>query len=123
MDFESDPAKSTANQAKHGIDFLEAQALWSDPDRLEVPARTTNEPRFLVIGQIAQAMWTATVTYRHENTIRLISVRRARRDEEKAYREDDFRLNPSTPSRTPAPTSRRTWTGRRRAGPGARCSA
>ena len=46
--------------------------------------------RFLVIGQIAQAMWTATVTYRHENTIRLISVRRARRDEEQKYREDDL---------------------------------
>jgi uncharacterized protein len=89
MDFEFDPAKSTANQAKHGIDFLAAQALWSDPDRLEVPARTTNEPRFLVIGQIAQALWAATVTYRHENTIRLISVRRARRDEEKHYREDN----------------------------------
>ena len=36
MDFEFDPAKSAANLKKHGIDFLGAQALWSDPDRLEV---------------------------------------------------------------------------------------
>ena len=45
-----------------------------------------NEPRFLVIGQIAQATWTATVTYRHENTTRLISVHRARQSEEERYR-------------------------------------
>lgn len=89
MDFEFDPAKSAANKAKHGIDFVEAQALWLDPDRLEVPARRMAEPRFLVIGRIAQTTWTATVTYRHEDTIRLISVRRARRDEEATYREDD----------------------------------
>jgi hypothetical protein len=89
MDFEFDPAKSAANKAKHGIDFVEAQALWLDSDRLEVPARRMAEPRFLVIGRIAQTTWTATVTYRHEDTIRLISVRRARRDEESTYREDD----------------------------------
>ena len=78
MRFEFDAAKSTANKTKHGIDFVEAHALWLDPDRIELPARPTNEPRFLLIGQITQALWTATVTYRHEETIRLISVRRAR---------------------------------------------
>jgi uncharacterized DUF497 family protein len=88
MRFEFDAAESTANKAKHGIDFVEAQALWLDPDRIELPARPMNEPRFLVIAQIAQTTWTATVTYRHEDTIRLISVRRARRREEEAYREE-----------------------------------
>ena len=34
MDFEFDPAKSAANLKKHGIDFIGAQALWSDSDRL-----------------------------------------------------------------------------------------
>lgn len=52
-------------KAKHGIDFVEAQTLWSDLDRIELPARPTNEPRFLIVGQIMQAVWTATVTYRH----------------------------------------------------------
>jgi len=87
MRFEFDSAKSAANKAKHGIDFVEAQALWLDLDRLEVPARTMNEPRFLNIGQIAQTIWTATVTYRHENTIRL-SVRRARHGEAARYRQE-----------------------------------
>ena len=85
MPFEFDPLKSAANKAKHGIDFVEAQALWSDPDRIELPARPTNEPRFLIVGQIAQAVWTATVTYRHEEAIRIISVRRARDNEEAQY--------------------------------------
>jgi len=85
MRFEFDSAKSAANKVKHGIDFIEAQALWSDPDRIELPARPTNEPRFLIVGQISQVMWTATVTYRHENTIRLISVRRARDSENTQY--------------------------------------
>jgi uncharacterized DUF497 family protein len=85
MRFEFDAAKSAANEAKHGIDFIEAQALWLDPDRLELPARSTNEPRFLLVGQIMQALWTATVTYRHEETIRLISVRHARDNEKAQY--------------------------------------
>jgi len=83
--FEFDHLKSAANQAKHGIDFVEAQALWLDADRIELPARPTNEPRFLIVGQIKQAVWTATVTYRHEEAIRIISVRRARDDEKAHY--------------------------------------
>jgi uncharacterized protein len=83
--FDFDPAKSTTNKAKHGIDFVEAQALWLDVDRLELPARPMNEPRALVIGRIGQTMWTATVTYRYEETIRLISVRRARENEKAQY--------------------------------------
>lgn len=85
MLFEFDPAKSAANKAKHGIDFVEAQALWGDPDRLEVPARSNVEPRTIVIGRIAEAMWAACVTYRHEKTIRIISVRRARTREREEY--------------------------------------
>lgn len=83
--FEFDPLKSAANKAKHGIDFIEAQALWSDADRVELPARPTNEPRFLIVGQIKQAVWTATVTYCHEEATRIISVRRARDSEKALY--------------------------------------
>ena len=76
--FEFDPGKSAQNQAKHGIDFVEAQALWRDPDRLEVPARSTSEPRWQLLARLQQTLWSAFFTYRHEDTIRLISVRRAR---------------------------------------------
>jgi uncharacterized protein len=76
--------KSAANKAKHGIDFIEAQAIWTDPDRLEIPARSVDEPRFQVIGRINEKTWSAFITYRHE-TIRIISVRRARSEEEARY--------------------------------------
>lgn len=84
MEFEFDPGKSAANQAKHGIDFAEAQVLWQDPMYAEVPARTTDEPRWLVIGQINGKHWSAVVTYRQQR-VRIISVRRARDEEVAIY--------------------------------------
>jgi uncharacterized protein len=52
MRFEFDAGKSATNKAKHGIDFVEVQALWDDPDRLEVTARSDVEPRSIVIRRI-----------------------------------------------------------------------
>ena len=82
--FEFDDAKSESNRAKHNIDFLEAQQLWNDPMLLEIPAKTADEPRSLVIGLIDDKHWSAVVTYRGLN-IRLISVRRARTEEVALY--------------------------------------
>lgn len=84
MQFEFDPAKSVANQEKHGIDFVRAQELWQDSMRVEVPARTTDEVRWLVIGRIDDKHWSAVVTYRKER-IRIISVRRSRDEEVAIY--------------------------------------
>ena len=80
MSFEFDPRKSTGNRTKHGIDFVDAQRLWEDPDLLEIPARTEDEPRWLVIGQIDGMHWSAVITYRTD-AIRIISVRRSRTEE------------------------------------------
>jgi uncharacterized DUF497 family protein len=84
MDFEFDPDKSDPNQRKHGINFTEAQALWEDSMLIEVPARTADEARWLVIGQLAGKHWSAVVTYR-EQRVRIISVRRARKEEVAIY--------------------------------------
>ncbi|NJO80610.1 MAG: BrnT family toxin [Cyanobacteria bacterium RM1_2_2] len=84
MEFEFDPQKSQANQQKHGIDFVEAQQLWADVDRIEIPARTEDEARFLVIGKIKGKHWSAVITYR-ETRVRIISVRRARVEEVAIY--------------------------------------
>ena len=84
MDFEFDPAKSEANLRKHGMDFLAAQALWRDPALLEIPARTSGEPRFLVIALLRGRHWSAVITYRGQ-AIRLISVRRSRPEEVQLY--------------------------------------
>jgi uncharacterized protein len=82
--FEFDDAKSESNHTKHHIDFIEAQQLWNDPMLLEVPAKTADEARYLVIGLIEGKHWSAVVTYRGLN-IRLISVRRARTEEVALY--------------------------------------
>jgi uncharacterized DUF497 family protein len=82
--FEFDPAKSESNRVKHGIDFDAAQSLWSDPMLLEIPAKTDDEPRYLVIGLIDDKHWSAVITYRGMN-VRLISVRRARTEEVALY--------------------------------------
>ncbi|SDL72614.1 BrnT family toxin [Paracoccus chinensis] len=84
MPFEYDPDKSAANKAKHGIDFEEAQRLWDDPWLLEAPARTDDEPRFLAVGRIKGRHWAAVWTLRGEVT-RIISVRRARKEEIERY--------------------------------------
>ena len=87
MDFEFDPAKSAANLKKHGVDFIGAQALWSDPDRLEIPARSLDEARTQVIGRIGDVVCSAFITMRGDR-IRIISVRRARDEEKAAYLQD-----------------------------------
>jgi uncharacterized DUF497 family protein len=86
MLFEFDPATSAANRMKHGIDFVEAQALWLDPGRLEIPARISTEERWQVVARHGGKTWSAFVT-RRGDAIRIISVRRARREEEAVYAE------------------------------------
>ncbi len=86
MKFDFHPAKSLANQQKHGIDFEEAQALWLDEDRIQIPARGDTEERYAMLAKKGGRIWAAFFTLRGE-TIRLISVRRARENEERAYYE------------------------------------
>ena len=81
---EFDRAKSDRNRQKHGIDFIEAQLFWEDPDRVVIPAKTVDEPRYLLIGKIAEKPWSAVFTHRHEK-IRIISVRRSRSEEVDIY--------------------------------------
>lgn len=83
-EFEFDEAKSQSNLKKHGIDFEAAQNLWADPYLLEIRAKLEGEPRFLLIGKIAEKHWSAVVTYR-DARIRLISVRRSRKKEVELY--------------------------------------
>lgn len=84
ISFEFDESKSESNRSKHGIDFNDAQMLWNDPNLLEIPAKTEDEPRFLVIGVISGKHWSGVITYRGES-IRIISVRRSRAEEVALY--------------------------------------
>jgi uncharacterized DUF497 family protein len=84
MEFEYDPIKSQTNKEKHGIDFDEAQALWLDEDRVEFPAQSDTEVRHALIAKNDEKIWVAFYTMR-EIAIRIISVRRARENEERIY--------------------------------------
>jgi uncharacterized DUF497 family protein len=84
MEFEFDAEKSKSNKQKHEIDFYEAQTLWDDPDLIEIPVKTSDEPRFLVIGKLSGKHWSGVITYRGEK-IRIISVRRSRQEEADIY--------------------------------------
>jgi uncharacterized DUF497 family protein len=82
--FEYDENKSQSNLAKHGINFIEAQKLWDDPNLLEIPVKTQDEQRFMVIAKINNKNWSGVITYRDQN-IRIISVRRSRKEEVDLY--------------------------------------
>ncbi|NJL54591.1 BrnT family toxin [bacterium] len=84
MEFEFDENKSRSKKLKHGMDFVEAQVLWQDDNRIEVPARTSDDPRLVIVGKIGARVWAAVVTYR-EGKVRIISVRRARQREVELY--------------------------------------
>ena len=75
MQFEFDPQKSRSNRIKHGIDFVEAQALWKSKVVL-FGAKDVLEKRYIVIGTIGSEHWSAIITYRGA-LIRIISVRKS----------------------------------------------
>jgi uncharacterized DUF497 family protein len=83
VEFEFDPRKSATNKAKHGIDFVEAQALWRSK-HVRLPAKDVSEKRYMVIGAIAATYWSAIITYRGA-MIRIISVRKSRPSEIGTY--------------------------------------
>ncbi len=88
VEFEYDPDKSRINDSKHGIDFEQATLLWNDAKRVEFVARFADEPRLGLVGEYAEKLWTAIFTTR-EDRIRIISVRRARKNEEAIYHDSE----------------------------------
>jgi uncharacterized DUF497 family protein len=84
--FGFDPDKSARTKAdpNRGIDFIDAQKLWNDPDRVEIPSRTSDERRVQLLGVMDGKHWSVIVTPRDEK-VRIISVRRMRKDEKEIY--------------------------------------
>ena len=84
MLLEFDQNKSDSNLLKHDIDFLEAQNLWQDSNLVEIPVMTMDESRTLIIALYKGKHWSAIITHRNTN-IRIISVRRSRKNEVELY--------------------------------------
>jgi uncharacterized protein len=92
VEFEYDPIKSEANKRKHGINLLEAAALWNDPRALLIGLEYKEEQRFGLIAKLEDKLWIAIFTTRSER-IRIISVRRARPDESDRYGQEQSQDN------------------------------
>jgi uncharacterized protein len=87
MEFEWDAAKEAQNLAKHGISFVVGARVLSSGDAYEFESNRSNEPRWVAIGGHPDTGRVIAVVYAKRGDIRrIISVRRARQDEEEAYR-------------------------------------
>ncbi len=83
MQFEFDQNKSHSNKEKHGIDFVEGQAIWHS-EAVTFPLGREGERRKAVVGTIDEEIWSAIITMRGEK-IRIISIRKARKNEKEKY--------------------------------------
>ena len=86
MRYEWDAAKRDSNLVKHGVDFVRAQLLFDGRPVITASSRRAEEDRFATTGMIGDRCYTVVWTGRGD-VIRLISARRARREEERSHRE------------------------------------
>lgn len=87
MCYEWDPQKAEINLKKHGIDFADAVAVFSDEFALTIEDSTPNEERFITVGLDALAQVLVVVYTWRGDTIRIISARLATPRERKQYEE------------------------------------
>lgn len=87
--FEWDPAKAASNQKKHGVSFEEAQSVFYDEFAMQFfdEENSESEARFLMLGFSDQArlLIVCHCEREHGNVIRIISARKATRNEAKHY--------------------------------------
>lgn len=86
INFEWDENKRKYNLEKHGIDFADIIKIFDDINRIEIETIKNGEKRFQTIGIVNDIILFLVYTLR-SNRKRLISVRRASKNERKAYEE------------------------------------
>jgi uncharacterized DUF497 family protein len=89
MNYEWDTAKAENNKIKHGISFNAAARVFLDPNRTETydSREEYGEDRWATIGYAHPALLYVVYTIRNNDTIRLISARKANEKERKQYRQ------------------------------------
>ena len=87
MFFEWDPDKARTNLRKHRVDFADAVAVFDDPRALTHEHFVRGELRFATIGLDVLSRLLVVVWTQRDDTIRLISARRATRSESKHYQD------------------------------------
>ena len=91
MEFEWDPKKATKNEKKHSISFSEATTVLSDPLELTIsdPDHSSGEFRFLSIGKSKlENLLVVSYTESQHNKIRIISAKKATRQEQRHYEQN-----------------------------------
>jgi uncharacterized DUF497 family protein len=87
--FDWDPGKARRNLRKHGIGFTEASTVFSDTLSITIPDpdHSEDEERWVTIGLSNRQRLLVVVHTEEDETIRLISARRADRLERRKYEE------------------------------------
>jgi uncharacterized DUF497 family protein len=91
LEFEWDEAKARSNLEKHGVSFLTAAAIFSN-ERLErIDDREDyGELRWIALGRTGIEVYRIVFTWRSENLIRIVSARKASKDEQEIYYRETF---------------------------------
>lgn len=86
MRFELDPKKSRKNKEKHGIDFVEGQAIFTDPKVIRHIPETCHdgEAYWKIVGMVKGKLWSMIYVQRAD-AIRIVSIRKAREEEREQY--------------------------------------
>jgi hypothetical protein len=87
MAYQWDRDKAAANLRKHGIDFADAVSVFSDDLAITIPDERFDEERFVTIGVDAFGRILVVVYTMREDEIRVISARKATRQERQQYEE------------------------------------
>lgn len=86
MTFEYDPQKAQTNWQKHNVSFAEAEFVFYDPLAIhDIDPDATDEERFIAVGMGNSGLLLVVVYTMRGEAVRLISARRAKRQEAKAY--------------------------------------
>ena len=89
MNFEWDNRKAELNKKKHGVSFEEAATVFDDADALQIfdPDHSEEEDRFILLGMssILRVLVVCHCFRANDDTIRIISARRATRNESSTY--------------------------------------
>ena len=85
MKFEWDENKRQINLRKHGIDFTEAHEIFINPLLSKIDKRYYNEERWFALGITRRCVVLVVYAERDEETIRIISIRKATKPERKTY--------------------------------------
>ncbi len=91
MHFEWDPDKNAKNKKKHGVSFETAVKVFLDEkriERLDEEHSSWYEERSIIIGRVSRTLILFVVSTDRNGITRLISARKAEKEEEDVYYEN-----------------------------------